>query len=279
MKLKQLHGQHFSRHCPCVAQQSVNFDDVVFCSVIKPKKWNVMGVSGPISQCRVSSEPVGKFIPRPVAGPKDLGECPKIKNVIMMVDSDQFALIINHQAGRGTRRCLTDVGCPPCQTQPLSSAHNNICLLLFHRSPKPAKIINGLGPHRGGDHSQGGSHVLGQHTKDLHPEIFDVGRVKVEWVVICKCPRVGTNKDSTIAPIRLSCSLQREMGYNYLRVVTHLSQDCNQSTDGWLGHRQVGLGSHGIHMVPVLLIDYDHAPVYGAANRILARNDCQDSLA
>ena len=106
-----------------------------------------------VPQRSISSEPVGKFIPRPVAAPKDLGECPKIKDVIMMVVSDQLALIINHQAGRGTRHCPTDVSSPPCQSQPLSSALNNVCLLHCQgfRDLKPAIIINLLEPRCCGD--------------------------------------------------------------------------------------------------------------------------------
>ena len=171
-----------------------------------------------VPQGSISGKPVAKFILRPVAGPKDLEECPEIEDVIMVVHSDQPALIIYRQAGRGTRCCPTDVGSLPCQSQ--SSALYNVCLLHCHRSLKPAKKINWLGPHL-----KGGL-MFRASTPKISIQILNVGRVKVKWVVIYKCPHLGTNIDSTIASIRLRllCSLQRCMGYTYLRVVTHLFQ-------------------------------------------------------
>ena len=164
-----------------------------------------------VPQRSISSEPVGKFIPRPVAAPKDLRECPKIKDVIMMIVSDQLALIINHQAGHqalpdGCQQPAlpvpTFVQCPQQRLSPslpgfqgFETCNNNQFVgapLLW--GPISRGVVG---------------HVLDQHTKDLHPEILNVGRVKVKWVVICKCPCIGTNKDSTIASVRLSlsCSL------------------------------------------------------------------------
>ena len=69
----------------------------------------------PISQCAFTSEPLTKFIQRSVAGLKDLRESPHIEDVVVVVDRHQPALIINRQAGRGTRRGLADVGSLSCQ--------------------------------------------------------------------------------------------------------------------------------------------------------------------